>query len=150
MRVVIIKFLCLSTLMLALAVSGGAQQSPAAPNSNDPRVGLKPGLRDAGQAARNMELVASLPKPEGFFDPKAPGGIPTPPEQPERVRAVKSALDRADSVRTSGDKASAAAGEQLEALAKQFESDAGVAQGRDGARLKALAAALKGRAERLR
>ena len=50
--------------------------------------------------------------------------------QPERVRAVKSALDHADSVRTSGDKASAAAGEQLEALAKQFESDSGAAQGR--------------------
>ena len=39
----------------------------------DPRVGLKAGLRDAGDAARNMELVASLPKPEGFFDPKIAG-----------------------------------------------------------------------------
>jgi hypothetical protein len=64
--------------------SGGAQQSPAPPLTNDPRVGLKAGLRDAGQAARNMELMASLPKPEGFFDPKSPGGIPTPPERPER------------------------------------------------------------------
>src|SRR5207247_743523 len=44
---------------------------------------LKAGLRDAGQAARNMELIASLPKPAGFFDPKAPGGIATPPERPE-------------------------------------------------------------------
>jgi hypothetical protein len=32
-------------------------------------------------AARNMELVSSLPKPEGFFDPKMPGGRPTPPEK---------------------------------------------------------------------
>jgi hypothetical protein len=47
----------------------------------DPRVGLKPGLRDAGVAARHMELVATLPKPPGFFDPKAPAGEPTPPER---------------------------------------------------------------------
>src|SRR5207249_9351543 len=55
----------------------GAAQDRAA----DPRVGLKAGLRDAGQAARNLELVASVTKPEGFFDPKAPGGTPTPPER---------------------------------------------------------------------
>src|SRR5438876_3033009 len=30
-----------------------------------------------------MELGAILTKPEGFFDPKAPRGIPTPPERPE-------------------------------------------------------------------
>ena len=48
----------------------------------DPRVGLKPGLRNAGQAARNLELVASLPKPEGFYDPKQPAGEPTGPERP--------------------------------------------------------------------
>ncbi len=35
---------------------------------------MKPGLRDAGIAAKNMELVATLGKPEGFFDPKAPAG----------------------------------------------------------------------------
>ena len=40
--------------------------------SNDPRVGLKPGLRDAGHAAKNIELVASMTKPEGFMDPPAP------------------------------------------------------------------------------
>jgi hypothetical protein len=58
---------------------GHAQQKPAAPN--DPRIGLKPGLRDAGEAARNMERIATLPKPEGFFDPKQPAGAPTPPER---------------------------------------------------------------------
>ena len=42
----------------------------------DPRVGLKPGFKDAGVAARNMELVSSLPKPAGFFDPKQPAGAP--------------------------------------------------------------------------
>ena len=51
------------------------------PAAADPRVGLKAGLRDAGTAARNMELVSHLPKPDGFFDPKAPAGTPTPPER---------------------------------------------------------------------
>ncbi len=66
---------CVSAILLSVSMAGDAQQR------QDPRVGLKGGLRDAGQAARNMELVASLPKPEGFFDPKAPAGTPTPPER---------------------------------------------------------------------
>lgn len=44
--------------------------------SPDPRVALTPGFRDAGEAALNMRLVASLPKPEGFFDPANPSGLP--------------------------------------------------------------------------
>ncbi len=44
--------------------------------SPDPRVALSAGFRDAGEAALNMALVASLPKPEGFFDPANPGGLP--------------------------------------------------------------------------
>ena len=40
--------------------------------SNDPRVNLKPGYRDAGHAIKNMELVASVPKPERFEPPAAP------------------------------------------------------------------------------
>jgi hypothetical protein len=57
-----------------------AQQAPA--SKDDPRIGLKAGLHDAGEAARNMERIASLPKPDGFFDPKAPGGGVLPPEPP--------------------------------------------------------------------
>jgi hypothetical protein len=53
---------------------------PTAQQPQDPRVGLKPGIRDAGQAARHMELVASLPKPAGFFDPRTPAGVEVPPE----------------------------------------------------------------------
>jgi len=68
-----------TALVLAGAMVGHAQQKPAAPN--DPRVGLKPGLKDAGEAAKNMEKIASLPKPEGFYDPKAPAGTVTPPER---------------------------------------------------------------------
>jgi hypothetical protein len=48
---------------------------------SDPRVGLKAGLHDAGEAARGMERLASLSNAEGFFDPKAPAGAPTPPER---------------------------------------------------------------------
>ena len=44
--------------------------------SADPRVGLAPGLHDAGQAAMNLELRAALPKPDGFFDPDNPAGLP--------------------------------------------------------------------------
>ena len=41
---------------------GLAQDKPAGPTASttDPRVGLKPGLKDAGTAAKNMELVATL------------------------------------------------------------------------------------------
>ena len=76
MRVVATSFLCCSAVLLCLGLEGRGQEA-----AKDPRVGLKPGLRDAGQAARNMELVASLPKPEGFFNPKAPAGEPTEPER---------------------------------------------------------------------
>jgi hypothetical protein len=63
-----------------LALEGAAQErAPAA--VPDPRVGLKAGFRDAGEAARHMQLVASLPKPDGFFDPTNPAGEPTPPER---------------------------------------------------------------------
>ncbi|SPF41923.1 putative secreted protein [Candidatus Sulfopaludibacter sp. SbA4] len=54
--------------------------NPRAP-ATDPRVGLKPGLYDAGEAAFGMERLGSLPKPPGF----APGnvvGAPPPPPPP--------------------------------------------------------------------
>ena len=79
MRSVATRLLCVSAVLLAFGVGGGAQQRP--PDPADPRVGLKAGLRDAGTASRNMELVSSLPKPDGFFDPKNPAGDPTPPER---------------------------------------------------------------------
>ncbi len=41
----------------------------------DPRVGLAAGFRDAGEAALNMQVIASLPKPAGFFDPERPSGL---------------------------------------------------------------------------
>ena len=44
--------------------------------STDARAGLSAGFEDAGQAIMNMELVATLPKPPGFFDPENPAGLP--------------------------------------------------------------------------
>ena len=46
--------------------------------SPDPRINLAAGYADAGQALLNMELVAALPKPDGFFDPDNPEGLPNP------------------------------------------------------------------------
>src|SRR5207247_1258981 len=64
-------------IFVTFVVIARAQQRPPA---KDPRVGLKGGLHDAGEAARGMEKVSSLNKPEGFFDPLMPGGGPIPPE----------------------------------------------------------------------
>jgi uncharacterized protein (DUF305 family) len=50
--------------------------------SDDPRANLEPGFLDAGQALLNLELIASLPKPPGFFDPENPAGLP--PKRQER------------------------------------------------------------------
>jgi hypothetical protein len=61
------------------AVSGVAQDMGNSVASADPRVGLKAGLHDAGEAAWNLRLVSSLPRPDGFFDVKAPAGDPLPP-----------------------------------------------------------------------
>lgn len=44
--------------------------------SADPRAGLAAGFRDAGSASLNLELVASLPRPPGFFDPENPSDLP--------------------------------------------------------------------------
>ena len=67
------RFLCVAAV--AACVAGAAAQS-----TSDPRVGLKAGLHDAGEAIRGLERVASLSNPAGFFDPKQPAGTPTPPE----------------------------------------------------------------------
>jgi hypothetical protein len=67
MRSAVKTMVCVGVVVLALMMEGGAQ-SPAAPQA-DPRVGLKGGLTDAGVAAKGLELVSNLPKPEGFIDP---------------------------------------------------------------------------------
>jgi hypothetical protein len=81
MRSVTARVSCFVVALLSVLIQGRAQERPASAAANDPRVGLKAGLRDAGEAARNMKRIATMSKPEGFFDPNAPGGAPTPPER---------------------------------------------------------------------
>ena len=71
---------CASIIVL-VSLAAGLAQERATPPSTDPRVGLKAGFHNAGEAARNMEVIASLPKPEGFFDPKTPAGAPIAAER---------------------------------------------------------------------
>ena len=65
--------------------------------SPDPRVHLEAGFRDAGEAAWNLERLATLPKPDGFFDPVAPAGRPAPPqkkrEEVEKKMKLKAAAE---------------------------------------------------------
>ncbi len=72
------------TLGAAMMLAAGgsplaAQQAepPAEPawewNADDPRIGLAAGWDDAGSAIWNLELVSTLAKPEGFFNPDQPG-----------------------------------------------------------------------------
>jgi hypothetical protein len=66
----------------------GQNSTPAAPSSpvytnprassDDPRVGLKAGLYDAGEAASGLERLASLPKPPGFAPGNVVGTAPGP------------------------------------------------------------------------
>ena len=51
--------------------------------SDDPRAGLSPGLYDAGEAILNLELISSLSKPAGFFDPNNPSERYEPKENDE-------------------------------------------------------------------
>jgi hypothetical protein len=69
---------------LLIAAGGLVSTSRAQERSSarDPRAGLKAGLRDAGEVARNIELISTLPKPPGFVSPDAPAGPPVPPERP--------------------------------------------------------------------
>lgn len=56
--------------------------------SEDARAGLSAGFRDAGEAIMNLRLVAAMPKPNGFFDPAYPSGLPpVKPKKEEETEA---------------------------------------------------------------
>ena len=59
--------------------------------SSDPRANLAAGFDDAGQALMNLEIVATLPKPPGFFDPRNPAQLP-----PEVGEAAEDGDDAGD------------------------------------------------------
>ena len=69
--------------------------------SANPRAGLKAGFHDAGQAIWNMALVASLPKPRGFFDPNNPAERPMRPT-PEDAGDEQEDEDAAEAERKPG------------------------------------------------
>ncbi|HLX43647.1 MAG TPA: hypothetical protein VKR43_09445 [Bryobacteraceae bacterium] len=76
-----------TALFLSMLCSGQANTGASAnPRSapDDPRIGLKAGIFDAGEAAFGMERVASLPKPAGFA-PGSPGVTEAfpPPQTPD-------------------------------------------------------------------
>jgi len=88
---------------VALPALGIAQRGPqpdpskAAPPTvysnpripDDPRVGLKPGLFNAGEAIFGLQKIASLPKPAGFApDPNAPPPPPPPAGAPARPPSI--------------------------------------------------------------
>ena len=62
--------------------------------SDDPRSSLAPGLNDAEQAILNLELVTSLKKPVGFYDPTNPKakGVkdPTLEEKKDKAKTTES------------------------------------------------------------
>lgn len=66
--------------------------------SDDPRAGLAPGFRDAGEAILNMRLLASLPKPAGFFDPENPAGL-----SPSRLEAMQAEAAEAEAAADADD-----------------------------------------------
>jgi hypothetical protein len=60
-------------------------------DATDPRVGLKGGLHDAGEAAWGLQRIATLPKPPGFA-PGDPGTVIPEPPEPEKPGAQKPAI----------------------------------------------------------
>jgi len=70
---------CFGALLLAgaLLLPGGLAeaQAPAQTPADDPRVGLAAGWLDAEEAAWNMEMLANLPRPTGFYDPENIGNL---------------------------------------------------------------------------
>jgi hypothetical protein len=79
------KSVAIAAFVAAGVATAIAQQK--APDPNDPRIGLKPGLHDAGVAAKGMELVSTRPREKGFFDPEHPAGDAMPPERPANASA---------------------------------------------------------------
>jgi len=64
----------LLTLVPAFVLTASVS-AQSAEGTTDPRVGLRAGWLDAAEAAWNMELLAHLPRPDGFFDAEAPGSF---------------------------------------------------------------------------
>jgi hypothetical protein len=79
--------LCVAFPLLSIGQTTAPPASPVFSNprapADDPRVGLKGGLYDAGEAAFGMKLIATLPKPPGFAPGDMVGAPPPPPPAAE-------------------------------------------------------------------
>ena len=68
----------LGVVLAGVMLLVGVAAAPAVaqlPDPSDPRVGLSPGLDDAGVAKQGLDLLAHRDKPPGFFDPANPGSF---------------------------------------------------------------------------
>jgi hypothetical protein len=61
--------------VLGLALAGTGAAHAQAVNTQDPRIGLRAGLTDAGEAISNMVHVGHKPRPAGFINPDNPGDL---------------------------------------------------------------------------
>jgi hypothetical protein len=64
-----------SILAVAVLLVVGMVPSAASAEDPDPRIGLGAGWLDAQSASSNMELLAHLDRPPGFFNPASPGSF---------------------------------------------------------------------------
>ena len=85
MKAVAARLACAAACAVCVVATVSTQQQPAIPAAKDARVGLRAGFMDAGEAVRNLEKVATLPKPEGFYDKEAPAGAPMPAERDPKL-----------------------------------------------------------------
>ena len=100
--------------------------------SADPRVGLAAGFADAGQALWNMALVASQPKPEGFYDPHNPAGRPMPAERARDTEERSGDREVGADVSASAESGGAAsANADAESVARASADEAGPAPAPD-------------------
>ena len=89
--------------------------------SDDPRAGLKAGFDDAGQALLNLKLVASLPRPPGFYDPENPAELPPEPPADDQAEDSAAGGDEAEDSAAGGEEAGNADREADTAAAADVE-----------------------------
>ncbi len=88
-------------LLISVAMYCAGQASAPAPGNprsapDDPRIGLKPGLYDAGEAAFGLERLASLPKPPGFSPENNATATQAPPPQPGQPPRLETGSTNSD------------------------------------------------------
>jgi len=65
-----LRHLTIAVVSVAAATSAAAQSDNGSTGHADPRIGLRPGWNDAGQVARNLQLIGHGAKPQNFLNTK--------------------------------------------------------------------------------